>query len=81
MRKHTIIVRADWDAEAGVWVASTSDIDGLAVEGETLELLSEKVYHAIADLIELNGFEASGAEVPVHIMADKLVRVPTSRAA
>lgn len=56
MQKHTIIVRADWDEEAGVWVATTSDIEGLAVEAETLEKLSDKVCAAIVDLVELNGF-------------------------
>lgn len=81
MKKHTIIVRADWDEEAGVWVATTNDIDGLAVEAETLEKLADKVCAAIVDLVELNGFEAGGADVPVHIMADKLLRVPTSCAA
>lgn len=81
MQKHSIIVRADWDDEAGVWVATSSDIDGLAVEAETLEKLSEKVCAALADLIELNGFDGGGAEVPVHIVADRLLRVPVSRAA
>lgn len=81
MQKHSIIVRADWDEEAGVWVATSSDIDGLAVEAETLEKLSDKVVAAIADLIELNGFDLSGGDLPVHIMADKLLRIPTSCAA
>ena len=81
MQKHSIIVRADWDEEAGVWVASSNDIDGLAVESETLEKLAEKVCAAIVDLVELNGFGVSGSDLPVHIMADKLLRIPTSCAA
>ncbi len=81
MQKHSIIVRADWDEEAGVWVATTNDIDGLAVEAATLETLSDKVCAAIVDLIELNGFEGPSKDLPVHIMADKLVRVPTDCAA
>lgn len=81
MQKHTIIVRADWDEEAGVWVATTSDIDGLAVEADTLEKLSDKVCAVIVDLIELNGFEGADHDIPVHIMAAKLLRVPTACAA
>lgn len=81
MQKHTIIVRADWDEEAGVWVATTTDIEGLAVEAETLEKLSDKVCAAIIDLVELNGFEGAVSDIPVHIMADKLLRIPTDCAA
>lgn len=81
MQKHSIFVRADWDEEARVWVATTNDIDGLAVEAETLEKLADKVCAAIVDLIEVNGFDAAGPDVPVHIMADKLLRVRTDCAA
>ena len=42
---------------AGVWVASTTDIDGLAAEADTLEKLADQVCKAIVDLVELNGFE------------------------
>lgn len=30
------LIRANWDAEARVWVASSDDVPGLAVESETL---------------------------------------------
>ena len=76
MQRASIIVRADWDAEAGVWVASSTEIDGLAAEAETLEALSAKVADVVADLIEANGIEVAGPHVPVHIMAERLVRVP-----
>lgn len=81
MQKHSIIVRADWDEDAGVWVATTTDIDGLAVEAETLEKLSDKVCAAIIDLVELNGFAGNTADIPVHLLADKLLRVPADCAA
>jgi len=81
MQKHSIIVRADWDEEARVWVATSGDIDGLAVEADTLERLAEKVCAAIVDLIEVNGFQGTGADVPVHIMAEKLLRIPSACAA
>ncbi|WP_244446630.1 DUF1902 domain-containing protein [Neorhizobium galegae] len=44
-----------WDEEASVWVATSNDIEGLAVEADTMEELEPKVKAALADLIELNG--------------------------
>ena len=74
----SLIVRADWDDEAGVWVASSTEIGGLALEADTLEALSRKVEIAVAELIELNGLPGDAAptgDVPVHIMAERLVHV------
>jgi hypothetical protein len=51
-------------------------VEGLAVEAETLEVLNSKVLSAIADLLELNGISSDLAEIPVHIMAEQLARVP-----
>lgn len=72
----SIIVRAIWDDEAEVWVASSKDIDGLSVEAPTLEGLEPKVVAALSDLIELNGIDSDLAEIPVHIMAEQLLRIP-----
>lgn len=75
--KHTsIIVRAEWDDEASVWVATSTDIDGLAVEAESVELLEKKVLAAISDLLELNGADFDLPEIPVHIMSQHLAKVP-----
>ncbi|MCK7514183.1 MAG: DUF1902 domain-containing protein [Desulfobacterales bacterium] len=38
-----LFVRAEWDAEAGVWVATSDDVPGLATESETIEALIEKL--------------------------------------
>ncbi|MDF0600089.1 DUF1902 domain-containing protein [Psychromarinibacter sp. C21-152] len=77
----SIIVRADWDDEAQVWVATSHDVDGLAVESDTLEALKDKVVAAITDLLELNGFAGDGGlpEIPVHIMSEQMARVPNPR--
>ncbi|MGV3552741.1 DUF1902 domain-containing protein [Rhizobium sp.] len=72
----SIIVRATWDGEAEVWVATTNDIDGLSIEAPTIEALEPKVIAALSDLIELNGIDSDLAEIPVHIMAEQLLRVP-----
>ena len=78
MKPVSIIVRADWDEEARVWVATSDDIDGLAVEAENFEALKEQVMAAVCDLVELNGFSGNGSlpEIPIHIMSDQLTRIP-----
>jgi Domain of unknown function (DUF1902) len=76
MKHSTIIVRADWDEEAGVWVATSADIDGLATEAPTLEMLRDKVLAMVVELMELNGEHSDLAEIPVHIMAQQIARVP-----
>lgn len=81
MVKHSIIVRADWDDESGVWVATSSDIDGLAIEADTIESLSAKLPGALSDLIELNGFNGPNGDIPVFLHADRVLRVPSDCAA
>lgn len=72
----TIIVKAEWDHDAQVWFATSNDIQGLAVEAETFDALREKVLGAVCDLIELNGVESSLPDIPVHIMAQSLDKLP-----
>lgn len=78
MKRVSIIVRAEWDEEAKVWVATSEDIEGLAVEAGNFESLREKVLGAICDLVELNGFEGNGSlpDIPVHIMSEQMTRIP-----
>lgn len=76
MRLVSIVVRADWDADAKVWVASSNDVEGLAVESATLEQLEPKVLAALSDLLELNGIQVDLPEIPVHIMAQQLAKLP-----
>jgi hypothetical protein len=76
MKNLSIVVRAFWDDEARVWVATTSDIDGLSVEADTMEALRTKVLDAISDLMELNGETSDLPEIPVHIVAEQTSRIP-----
>jgi hypothetical protein len=71
-----ILVRADWDDDAKVWVASSADIDGLATEAATLEELRDKVLVMVAELAELNGLSSDLPEIPVHILAGQTARIP-----
>lgn len=74
---HTLIlVRAEWDDEAKVWVASSTDIEGLATEAATLEELRDKVLCMVEELAELNGLSSDLPEIPIHIMAGQTARIP-----
>ena len=48
------LVRAGWDPEAGVWVATSDDVPGLATEADTLEALSAKLGTMIPELLAAN---------------------------
>jgi predicted RNase H-like HicB family nuclease len=48
-------VLAQWDGEAGVWVAESEDVPGLVAEAESPNSLAEKLRVLIPELLELNG--------------------------
>lgn len=50
-----IVIHADWDPDARVWVATTTDLRGLVTEAETIEALRAKLPGMILDLYEENG--------------------------
>ncbi len=58
-----IIVYADWDPEAAVWVATTPDLRGLVAEAATIEALRAKLPGMILDLLE----ESSVSDLPASI--------------
>lgn len=53
-------VDAEWDPEAGVWVATSEDVPGLATEALTVEALAEKLRIIIPELLEANQLLLSG---------------------
>ncbi len=52
-------VNLSWDAEASVWMATSEDIPGLALEGGSLDALLERVRYAVPELLEMNGCKAA----------------------
>jgi len=66
MLRKPSFVRAEWDKEARVWVATSDDIPGLATEGATLEGLIEKLKIMIPELLQANGEEEY--DVPFEIL-------------
>jgi predicted RNase H-like HicB family nuclease len=75
------MVRAIWDDEAHVWVATSEDVPGFVTEADTLEQLRDKALPLLEELIELNNVDLEGAEIPVHIFTEMSARVTNPRAA
>jgi predicted RNase H-like HicB family nuclease len=48
-------ILAQWDSEAGVWVAESADVPGLVAEGDSPNVLAQKLRILIPELLELNG--------------------------
>ncbi len=63
------LVRAEWDAEAGVWVAVSDDVPGLVTEAETVEALDAKLKHLVPELLEANGCMPAAGGVAVELLA------------
>jgi predicted RNase H-like HicB family nuclease len=77
MSLRSIIVKANWDPDAGVWVATSDDIPGLVAEAETAEALEAEIQSVIGDLMELNGPPEPDlpTEIPLHIMHHHISKV------
>lgn len=60
-------IRAEWDEEANVWVATSDDVPGLVTEEATMEGLIEKLRIIVPELLEVNGLKM-GEEVPFELM-------------
>ena len=69
----TIRVKANWDEEAQVWVATSNDVSGLATEAETLEQLIKKLQIIIPELLYVNGLinEDEQGEIPFHLLSER----------
>jgi predicted RNase H-like HicB family nuclease len=67
MSRKPLFVRAEWDEEAHVWVATSDDVPGLTTEEDTLEALVEKLKIMIPELLDANGIEQE-YEVPFEVL-------------
>ena len=66
-----LFIRAEWDEEAGVWVATSDDVPGLATEADTLDQLSAKLEFMVPELLDANDYP-EGPDVPFELLARKL---------
>lgn len=72
-----VLVQAEWDGEAGVWVATSDDVPGLVVEHADFGKLGAMVIELVPILLAENGRLPEGHggfDVPVHIAAHALSR-------
>ena len=69
-----IIVHADWDPAASVWVATTTDLKGLVTEAATIEALRAKLPGIILDLLEEYGISDLPPSIEIVARAsDRLI--------
>jgi predicted RNase H-like HicB family nuclease len=71
MRDHTYQVKAVWDDEAGVWVASSDDVPGLVTEAATVEELVKKLEVLIPELLEANNALPHAREIPFEVLSER----------
>lgn len=69
-----LVVTAQWDSEAAVWVATSEDIPGLVTEAKSLDDLIQRVVAVAPELLEDNAHLIEGADHPgdvidVHILS------------
>jgi predicted RNase H-like HicB family nuclease len=77
--KSDFSVFANWDPDAGVWVATSDDVPGLATEAPTVEALLEKLKVMIPELLEANDV-ADGGDIAVTIQSTATVVVTRNAA-
>jgi len=69
-----IVIHADWDPDAAVWVATTHDLRGLVTEAESIEAFRAKLPGMIIDLLEENGISDLPASIEIIApVSDRLV--------
>jgi predicted RNase H-like HicB family nuclease len=77
MTKKPFFIRAEWDGEANVWVATSDDVPGLVTEEATVERLIEKLRVIIPELLEANGIHVD-EEVPFGVLTHRFDTTQTA---
>jgi predicted RNase H-like HicB family nuclease len=70
-----LYVHAEWDDAAGVWVATSDAVPGLATEAETAEELVAKLRTLIPELLDANGV-SRGEPVAFELLTRRFELVP-----
>jgi len=70
MDRKPLVVYANWDDEAKVWVATSEDIPGLVTEAETPEKLIQKLRYMIPEMLDCNGY-ADGDDIPFTLVSER----------
>jgi hypothetical protein len=63
-------VSLTWDDEAYVWLASSEEVPGLALESGSLDALMERVKYSIPDLLDIKD-----TDITIDFRAERLSQV------
>ncbi|MGA2547969.1 MAG: DUF1902 domain-containing protein [Rectinemataceae bacterium] len=63
------LISTTWDAESGVWIATSEDVPGLVLESGSLDALMERVKMAVPELLALNG--KAPADIPLYFKSER----------
>ena len=67
-KEKSILIKAVWDDDANVWVATSKDIPGLVVEAASTDELEAELKAIVPELLKLNkGYTAGQHDVPIHL--------------
>ena len=59
-----------WDNESYVWLGTSSDVPGLAIESGSVDALIERVKYAVPDLLDLKN-----QDFKINFQAQRLAEV------
>ena len=68
-QRRSFEIRAEWDAEAGVWWCSNDELP-LTTEAPTFEQLVSRVLEIAPEIAAENGLALPGDEIEVHVIAE-----------
>lgn len=73
MHEFKAIIRANWDNEAEVWVATSDNVPGLITEASTAGELVEKLKVMIPELLVENGVipDCKSTQIPFHLHSER----------
>ena len=69
MSDRQLLVRAEWDPDASVWVATSDDVPGLVTEASSLDELIPKLKVMIPEMLDENGFADDSDDVPFVVQS------------
>ena len=63
-----LTINAEWNNEATVWVATSQDVDGLAIEADTMDGLIERLKAVLQELTGFSDQSMPGNELPFMLV-------------
>lgn len=80
MPRKAFEIRAEWDADAGVWWCSNDELS-LKTEAPTFDQLVARVLEIAPEIAAENGLAAPGEEIELRVLAERVQAVPVVAAA